>query len=152
MNKVYTLIVLLFSTLCLHAQRNVYNHYAAQDDLFVAYAHDYALDSTNRLDAIVVQAKDSMAWQRLKCDFNISELSEIQKKTLMQQGRDVRFSYLSDCNDSSKTDNNAVGLEKTCVVVGSHRDKTLCVFYIENDEQLQILIHNQLKLIKNQQP
>ncbi|MCQ2262409.1 MAG: hypothetical protein MJZ42_04560, partial [Bacteroidales bacterium] len=57
--QLLTTIALLLIANSVWAQREVYDRYVGRDDIDIVYVHDYLIDSLNKMDVILIRAKDS---------------------------------------------------------------------------------------------
>lgn len=124
----HTLLTLMFillasSPLC--AQREVYERYAPREDLLVAYAHGYRLDSTTRVDAILLQAKDSAAWEWMQEEFHIA-----------RRGKSNLVGLFADHDDPTRPINLDKGSLPCIALIASFDEQYIGLFFVETDEQI----------------
>lgn len=139
------LIAFAMSLPCLQAQLAFYEHYAVHDELLVALAEGYRLDSVTRVNVVLIQAKDSAAWEWVMEEFQITSLTDIEISRL-QKGGDVRFSNIIDnqiCPILLQEDPESI-----FIMAGSHKERVICVFFTETEKQRNIILYNQLHIIK----
>ncbi|MBP9991349.1 MAG: hypothetical protein KBT45_08005, partial [Bacteroidales bacterium] len=73
--QLLTTIALLLVANNVWSQQEVYDRYVGRDDIDIVYVHGYRIDSLNKMDVILIRAKDSAGWEWIKEEFNIRPLS-----------------------------------------------------------------------------
>ena len=138
-------MLLMLAAHCAMAQRDVYDRYDGRDDIDIVLVRGYRIDSLNKMDVILIRAKDSAGWEWIKEEFNILPLSETNKENL-SQGIDVFQTFLANKFDPSQPmDPNIIN---NCLVKVSFLRKEMGIFYYSTKEQWDILYVNFCKQLK----
>lgn len=131
-------IVLAFASNNAFSQMHIYDRYASRTDLEVAYLKDFPLDSTMSINATIIIANDSTAWETLKREFNISD-------SFFPELNCSKKEMLRDKNDpTSLTHKNVVDCY---YVVVNYQRKSITIFQYDNIDQYHLLIHFSTKNI-----
>lgn len=89
-----------------NAALNLYNQYAINDDLTVAYLGDFNLKG-KKIDAVMLQANDEEGWLRVRQDFGLVAESDSCEKAI----------DLSVCPESEKVVSVGIGIETDFLTV-----------------------------------
>ncbi len=89
-----------------NAALNIYNQYAINDDLTVAYLGDFNLKG-KKIDAVMLQANDEEGWLRVRQDFGLVAESDSCEKAI----------DLSVCPESEKVVSVGIGIETDFLTV-----------------------------------
>ncbi len=89
-----------------NAALNLYNQYAINDDLTVAYLGDFNLKG-KKIDAVMLQANDDDGWLRIRQDFGLVVESDSCEKAI----------DLSVCPESEKVVSVGIGIETDFLTV-----------------------------------
>ena len=89
-----------------NAALNLYNQYAVNDDLTVAYLGDFNLKG-KKIDAVMLQANDDDGWLRIRQDFGLVVESDSCEKAI----------DLSVCPESEKVVSVGIGIETDFLTV-----------------------------------
>lgn len=89
-----------------NAALNLYNQYAINDDLTVAYLGDFNLKG-KKIDAVMLQANDEEGWLRIRQDFGLVAESDSCEKAI----------DLSVCPESEKVVSVGIGIETDFLTV-----------------------------------
>lgn len=89
-----------------NAALNLYNQYAINDDLTVAYLGDFNLKG-KKIDAVMLQANDEEGWLRVRQDFGLVAKSDSCEKAI----------DLSVCPESEKVVSVGIGIETDFLTV-----------------------------------
>lgn len=71
------ILLLLLAAIQAPCQTHIYERYAPHTDLEVAYIENLPLDSVNAINATIIVARDSAAWEWLKDEFHAQPKSEV---------------------------------------------------------------------------
>ena len=111
----------------------LYKRYACRPELAVAQVCGFSLNDSVQVDVVLLQAGDDESWQRLKEEFNIHD-------------EDGTTSWLATAdNPAQRTKWNG---EPVTRVIASHHKKTVGLYIIESEAQLDALMDYQLEKMK----
>ncbi len=116
----------------------LYRRYADCPGVEAAYIKDYRVNDTLTLCATVLEAQTDSAWSELQQTFH-PIISDNSKK-ILNEGLDVLV-YVpgTKCSDSIMADDD--------FAVVSLRDKYVCVFYVDDPENREIITNSILDRI-----
>ena len=134
--QLLTTIALLLVANNVWSQQEVYDRYMGRDDIDIVYVHGYWIDSLNKMDVILIRAKDSAGWEWMKEEFNFVPLSELGKYVL-SQGKDVIKTHLASKYDPTKP--MEPELLDNCDIKVSFLRKELAIFYFKTIEQKRMI-------------
>lgn len=129
------LYILLMSASLSRGQNDVYNHFAADSNLQVAYIGNYRLDDTDAVNIVMVRAYNLQDWVKVIRDINLPEatIEEVQKNNTVPS---MGFSYRKKENFRELTDINHPGIYRLWWI---HDEMTLLFFEISSKEQIKKL-------------
>ncbi len=140
------LFVLILATGCsLQAQTHIYSRYASHTDLGVAYVPNFKLDSINTVNVTVIMAQDSVAWEWLKAEFRIPELSEDELHQLSLRNTVVSLQF-RDKNDPTQKANTSAS--DRCMLSIDHTQHILFIYQYDTMEQFYSVISYSSKKLK----
>ena len=117
-------MLLMLAAHCAMAQREVYDRYVGRDDIDIVLARGYRIDSLNKMDVILIRAKDSAGWEWMKEEFNILPLSN-KNRDVINRGKDVLKVFFTNKADPTKPMDT--DLMKDCLITISYQRKELCI-------------------------
>ena len=125
---------------------DIYKHYAAEKGIEATYIKDYKVNDTVFVDVTLLEATDSVGWNKLCKDFYIPELDSFSQSRI-DGGKDLIFTKLINKKDIPQLiEKNYSG---NIIRSVSFIKKTICIFYIKNeDEEHAVLYYNFDKSIK----
>lgn len=130
-------MLLMLAAHCAMAQREVYDRYVGRDDIDIVLVRGYRIDSLNKMDVILIRAKDSAGWEWIKEEFNIMPLSKIGEQSL-SNGKDVIQTYLA--SKYNPTEPKEPELLDNCCIKASFLRKEIAIFYFTTIEQKCMVI------------
>lgn len=143
--QLLTTIALLLVANNVWSQQEVYDRYVGRDDIDIVLVRGYRIDSLNKMDVILIRAKDSAGWEWIKEEFNIMPLSDLDKERLNRK-IDVFQIFMANKNDPTQPmDPNIIN---DCLVKVSFLRKEMGIFYYSTKEQWDILYVNFCKQLK----
>lgn len=125
---------------------DLYQQYAASDNVKATFVKDYRINDTISVDVTFLEATDSAGWAILCRNFAIlDENPELEQ--IFGKGYDVVFTRQVSkynhaqiiCGDSCDVD----------LLSFSHQRKTVTVFNIENKDEYRAVLYNNLKENQN---
>lgn len=132
----YIVLVLAFGNA--FGQAHIYDRYASRTDLEVAYLENLPLDSATSINATLIIAKDSAAWEWMKVEFQIAP-SPSPDYTHCTTGN------LRNKNDPTKT--RQEDILDCCLVIVNYYRKSLSIFQYETLDQYYSIIKFSFKNI-----
>ena len=135
--RLLTTIALLLIANNVWAQREVYDRYVGRDDIDIVLVRGYRIDSLNKMDVILIRAKDSAGWEWMQEEFNIMPLSKIGEQSL-SNGKDVIQTYLA--SKYNPTEPKEPELLDNCCIKASFLRKEIAIFYFTTIEQKCMVI------------
>lgn len=138
--RLLTTIALLLIANNVWAQREVYDRYVGRDDIDIVYVHGYRIDSLNKMDVILIRAKDSAGWEWIKEEFNIMPLSDNGKEAL---GRGIESIQVHLASRHDPTKPMETDMMENCEIKASFLRKEIVIVYYQNIKQWQ-LFHKQI--------
>lgn len=115
-------------------QTHIYEHYASRTDLEVAYLENVPLDSSTSVNATIIIAKDSAAWEWLKDEFRIVTSMSFGH-TFYQQRR----------NKYDPTKFQKEDIPNSCFVFANLSQKRITIFQYETINQYYTIIRYLIK-------
>ena len=112
---------------------DLYQHYAARQDLKVAQLDGFKLCDSVRVDVVMLQAEDEQAWQRLTEEFDI-------------RGNEGTVSWLGAPDDpAQRTQWTGSSVMR---VIASHNKRTIGFYRLDNEAQYDALVDYQIEKMK----
>ena len=133
-------MLLMLAAHCAMAQQEVYDRYVGRDDIDIVYVHGYRIDSLNKMDVILIRAKDSAGWEWIKEEFNIMPLSDNGKEAL---GRGIESIQVHLASRHDPTKPMETDMMENCEIKASFLRKEIVIVYYQNIKQWQ-LFHKQI--------
>lgn len=131
-------MLMLLNGFSAYGQPDIYTHYAPCSGLNVGYFKDFRVDSILSVTATIIIAKDSDAWEWMKKEFCIKELSD-QDKMYMSEGKllkNVRVRKKSDILHSIDE-----FTEEKCIQFTLYNKRCVIVFDAETEEQFDLILY-----------
>ena len=129
---------------------DLYRRYEHNDYIRATEIHNFHVNDTLSVDALLLEATTDSAWCTLMVDFGIpEELIELyisNKYFFVNEKRNSIFEFYRDKNNMKKflpLDN-----PNSRVVIGFHTKKTMCVFMTDNFDLKDIICFNEIKKMK----
>lgn len=138
--QLLTTIALLLVANNVWSQQEVYDRYVGRDDIDIVYVHGYRIDSLNKMDVILIRAKDSAGWEWIKEEFNIMPLSDNGKEAL---GRGIESIQVHLASRHDPTKPMETDMMENCEIKASFLRKEIVIVYYQNIKQWQ-LFHKQI--------
>ena len=134
----YIVLLLLLYAHPAQGQSEIYNRYAPHTDLDVGYFKHFRIDSTLAVDATVIIAKDSAAWEWMKKEFEIPELDERCQKAL-ESGQIVKGRVLRDKKDFHLFNEDA--LFENLFLYTIYNKRCVVIIEFETEEQYKAIFN-----------
>ena len=138
-------LLLLLGGCVVRGQTHIYNHYATHSNLEVAYLKDFPLDSVQRVNVTILQAKNNRAWRWLKKEFNIDDISQRGKAVARSGGNVINLSS-RDKQDPRK--DAKVGCIDHYILSTSYTLQTLIFYHITTRDELRAVFSYSIKNLK----
>lgn len=122
----------------------IYRDYADNPHIAVAFIKDFPVNDTLRVDVTTLQATDSLGWETLKNEFHIISLSDnIQRK--IEQGIDRVSTRIVSKTDPTLPMDTSELLNNNVIAI-SRLHRTVSVFYIKAEAEIDAILYNQLNI------
>jgi hypothetical protein len=122
----------------------IYRDYADNPHIAVAFIKDIPVNDTLRVDVTTLQATDSLGWETLKNEFHIISLSDnIQRK--IEQGIDRVSTRIVSKTDPTLPMDTSELLNNNVIAI-SRLHRTVSVFYIKAEAEIDAILYNQLNI------
>lgn len=122
----------------------LYRDYADNPHVTVAFIKDFPVNDTLRVDVTTLQATDSLGWETLKNEFHIISLSDnIQRK--IEQGIDRVSTRIVSKTDPTLPMDTSELLNNNVIAI-SRLHRTVSVFYIKAEAEIDAILYNQLNI------
>lgn len=138
--QLLTTIALLLVANNVWSQQEVYDRYVGRDDIDIVLVRGYRIDSLNKMDVILIRAKDSAGWEWIKEEFNIMPLSDNGKEAL---GRGIESIQVHLASRHDPTKPMETDMMENCEIKASFLRKEIVIVYYQNIKQWQ-LFHKQI--------
>ena len=89
------ILTMTVATLAVQGQSMVYERYAPREELTVAYFKGLLIDSVTRVDVTVVRANDSITWEGLIREFNLSDYMIERHRAALKKDHHALGGYCS---------------------------------------------------------
>lgn len=135
--KRLTILLVLFFSIALQAQSDLYSRYASQPGVKVASVTNFPLDSISQVDVTLIEAEDDDGWAWMKKEFHIVDLLPEQQADLTA-GNDVVFfarRNRSNPSEGAPVVGDRVDISASCYMGISYLDRTVYIFCAENESQ-----------------
>ena len=122
----------------------IYRDYADNPHIAVAFIKDFPVNDTLRVDVTTLQATDSLGWETPKNEFHIISLSDnIQRK--IEQGIDRVSTRIVSKTDPTLPMDTSELLNNNVIAI-SRLHRTVSVFYIKAEAEIDAILYNQLNI------
>lgn len=122
----------------------IYRDYADNPHIAVAFIKDFPVNDTLSVDVTTLQATDSLGWETLKNEFHIISLSDnIQRK--IEQGIDRVSTRIVSKTDPTLPMDTSELLNNNVIAI-SRLHRTVSVFYIKAEAEIDAILYNQLNI------
>lgn len=111
-----------------HYVSEVYRSYADQPGIDATFLRDFPVNDTLSVDATLLQALDSLGWERLKKDFHALDFPERTQKKI-EQGVDIISLHLAPKSNPTLPMDTTDILNNDIVAI-SRLHWTVCIFHI----------------------
>ena len=138
-------MLLMLAAHCAMAQRDVYDRYDGRDDIDIVLVRGYRIDSLNKMDVILIRAKDSAGWEWMKEEFNIMPLSDNGKEAL---GRGIESFQVHLASRHDPTKPMETDMMENCEIKASFLRKEMVIFYYATKEQRETLHYHFCRQLK----
>lgn len=124
----------------------VYNRYKDRSDLRVAFVKEYRVDDSTFVDVTTLTAKDSASWEALQREMNRSEDAIEHSRNRIKEGHYILTDYY--CEIGHPEHRIAYKEGECCLVYINHKEKTIYIFHISNNEQGRTIVRNKVSEAK----
>lgn len=121
---------------------DLYRRYEHNPHIRATELHDFPVNDTLALDALLLQATDSLGWETLKTDFNIVTLSPqaLQMLKNSKSSVGVRMTPKNDIGAPGDT----VNLDNNYLLAIDNLEHSVGIFYTKNDQEREQTWHYHL--------
>lgn len=112
----------------------VYKRYSKADGIDATFIKDYRVNDSVFVDVTVLEANNDSAWEVLKNEYKIPELTPYAKSDIEKGSSCIAFCRLHKKDETKKYNN------ENTMVVAMHNDRTIYVFYLKTKEQKNYLV------------
>ena len=131
---------------------DLYRRYEHNDYIRATEIHNFHVNDTLSVDALLLEATTDSAWCELLEDFGtpeeMIELYLSNKDFFVGEGRNSILKFFRDKNDIRKF--APLTAPESRVVIASHSKKSLCIFMTENENQKEAICLNEVQKLKKQ--
>lgn len=134
-----------------HYVSDLYRRYEHNPHIHTTEIHNFHVNDTLSVDALLLQADTDSAWCALLLDFGTPQemIDDYNSNKEFNEGEDAStiILFYRDKNDLKKRiPNNHPGSR---LVIASYNRRTLCIFMTEDNKQKDIIGLTQIKDLKN---
>lgn len=123
---------------------DLYRRYEHNDHIRATEIHDFQINDTLAVETVLLQATDSLGWETLKNEFHIISLSDnIQRK--IEQGIDRVSTRIVSKTDPTLPMDTSELLNNNVIAI-SRLHRTVSVFYIKAEAEIDAILYNQLNI------
>ena len=125
---------------------DIYQTYAHHPGIHASFIKDYRVNDTLFIDATLLEATDTSAWNMIAKDLNVPPPPEIPAEFKELYARANSFSTFVVEKDSVYSGNQKVFIQD--VYIYSRKDKTICVFHNCDEKQTMAIFYKKIKELK----
>lgn len=124
----------------------VYKRYSKADGIDATFIKDYRVNDTLCINATLLEATDTSAWNMIAKDLNVPPPPEIpaEYKDLFKQSNSFG-SFLVEKESINEGNQKKVIQD---VYVFSRKDRTICVYHDCDENQTMAIFHKKIKELK----
>ena len=114
-------------------QTHIFDRYASHTELEVAYLENIPLNETTTINASIIIAKDSAAWEWMKNTFHVFSSSQINERD--------RPRYTNLRNSQNPEHLGYDNPLECCLMVANYADRTIIFFQYSTIEQFKLVLN-----------
>ena len=124
----------------------VYKRYSKADGIDATFIKDYRVNDTLCINATLLEATDTSAWNMIAKDLNVPPPPEIPAEYKELYARANSFSTFVVEKDSINVGNQKKVIQD--VYIFSRKDRTICIFHSCDGNQTMAIFHKKIKELK----
>ena len=124
----------------------VYKRYSKADGIDATFIKDYRVNDTLCINATLLEATDTSAWNMIAKDLNVPPPPEIPAEYKELYARANSFSTFVVEKDSINVSDQKIVIQD--VYIFSRKDRTICIFHSCDGNQTMAIFHKKIKELK----
>ena len=124
----------------------VYKRYSKADGIDATFIKDYRVNDTLCINATLLEATDTSAWNMIAKDLNVPPPPEIPAEYKELYARANSFSTFVVEKDSINVSDQKIVIQD--VYIFSRKDRTICIFHSCDGNQTIAIFHKKIKELK----
>jgi hypothetical protein len=129
-----------------HEVSEIYSRYAKEEGIDAAFVKDYRVNDTLCINATLLEATDTSAWNMIAKDLNVPPPPEIPAEYKELYARANSFSTFVVEKDSINVGDQKIVIQD--VYIFSRKDRTICIFHSCDGNQTMAIFHKKIKELK----
>lgn len=125
---------------------DIYKTYAGRPDIEATFLRNYPLGDSIAVDVTILAATTDSAWAALRGDFGIAP---IPKEALAFLGQDSDMTTFKRVPKADPSPAECGEVQDSLLLVVQEFRRMVCAFLIEDDRQLNAIIHNRFSKIEH---